>query len=190
VLPDDAGGEPDVPAPRDTSPAPDQGTQVLDAVRLAACQPYVGAIFNFLLVDESRLTGWQSGAFWADGTPKRSLPAFREAIAEANADEVDCGRLKGGRPSGDFMPPPPPSGLSASVSAGVQLSWNETVDASGVPGYEIYRNGEWVGSTEETHWTEDAPRLTSTYEVRALDGAGNLGSPSDPATVAGWGRRP
>ena len=58
---------------------------MLDSIRLAACQPYVGAFFNFLLVDEPRLTGWQSGAYWADLTPKDSLPAFQPAIAEANA---------------------------------------------------------------------------------------------------------
>ena len=65
VVPDYVGGEPDAPAPAETSSSPDQYTQVRDTIRLAACQPYVRAYFNFLLFDEPRLGGWQSGAFWA-----------------------------------------------------------------------------------------------------------------------------
>ncbi len=113
VVPDYVGGEPETPPPPETSAAPDQHTQVLDTMRLAACQPYVHAYFNFLLFDEPRLGGWQSGAFWADRTPKDSLPGFRQAIAEANSAVVDCGALKGGRPSADFMPPSTPAELAA-----------------------------------------------------------------------------
>ena len=36
--------------------------QLLDAIRLAYCQPNVGGFFNFLLADEKSLAGWQSGA--------------------------------------------------------------------------------------------------------------------------------
>ena len=52
TIPDWAGGEPESPPPAATSTAPDQATQVADAIRLAACQPHVGAFFNFLLADE------------------------------------------------------------------------------------------------------------------------------------------
>jgi hypothetical protein len=93
TIPDWAGGEPDSPAPAATSPAPDQGTQALDAIRLAACQPYVGAFFNFLLADEPVLTGWQSGALWADLSPKGSYPAFQQAIGAATSGTVDCAAL-------------------------------------------------------------------------------------------------
>ena len=53
-----------------------QGLQFAAAVRMAACQPGVGAIFNFMLADESRLLGWQSGLLWADWTRK---PAYEQA---------------------------------------------------------------------------------------------------------------
>ena len=43
-------------------PAPDQATQLVDALRLAYCEPYVGAYFNFLLFDENDLTGWRCNA--------------------------------------------------------------------------------------------------------------------------------
>src|SRR5437868_12950764 len=52
--------------------APDQATQLADAIRVAYCQPTVGAFFNFHLADESNLVGWQSGVLWSDWTPKPS----------------------------------------------------------------------------------------------------------------------
>ena len=116
VVPDYAGGEPEWPPPSAESPAPDQWTQIIDGVRLAYCQPYVGAYFNFLLWDEPYLGGiggWQSAPFWVDRTPKDSLPAFRQVIAEVEADAVDCSRLKGGPPSSDFTPPSTPANVSA-----------------------------------------------------------------------------
>jgi hypothetical protein len=70
--------------------APDQGSQIADAVKLAYCQPAVGAIFNFELADETALAGWQSGVLWADGTPKPSYAALKAAIADVDARRVDC----------------------------------------------------------------------------------------------------
>ena len=49
-----------------------QGAQFERAVELAYCQPFVQGYFNFLMWDEARLEGWQSGPFWADRTPKES----------------------------------------------------------------------------------------------------------------------
>jgi len=71
----------------------DQATQLADAIRLASCQPAVGAIFNFHLADESNLAGWQSGVLWADGTPKPSYAAVKAAIAQVNGGTVDCAAI-------------------------------------------------------------------------------------------------
>jgi hypothetical protein len=187
VLPDVAL-RPDSADPSVTSGAPDQGTQVLDAIRLAACQPYVGAIFNFLLVDESRLGGWQSGVYYADRTPKRSYGAFREAISEASAGAVDCDRLKGGRPSADFTPPDPPDELAVVLRpAEVELTWAEVPDAVS---YEIYRDGTCLGHTRAALWIGERPRYDSLFTVRPVDAAGNLGESSVPAVVGGRRKTP
>jgi chitodextrinase len=188
VIPDYAGGEPDSPPPPETSDAPDQYTQVRDSIRLAACQPYVGAYFNFLLFDESRLAGWQSGAFWADRTPKDSLPGFREAITEANAATVDCDALKGGRPSADFMPPSAPTDLAAFAwpdPLRVELAWSPSTDEGSSISYRVYRNAAQVATTSATAWTNTGVEAatTYTYTVRAIDSAGNLGGASPAVTV-------
>jgi hypothetical protein len=68
----------------------DQATQLADALRLASCQPYVGAFFNFLLADERGLRGWQSGLLWANWQPKPSYRAFAHAVADIRHGWVDC----------------------------------------------------------------------------------------------------
>jgi hypothetical protein len=102
ALPDVAAGAPAGKAGADT-PAPDQATQIRDAIQRAACQPYVEAFFNFLLVDEAALEGWQSAPFWADGTPKDSYPAFERTIAKTTAGG-GCNELQGPAPPAAFTP--------------------------------------------------------------------------------------
>jgi len=68
-----------------------QAKQLAAALRLAYCQPRVGGFFNFLLVDEPTLPGWQSGLLWVDWQRKPAFAAYREAIAEVHRGDVDCG---------------------------------------------------------------------------------------------------
>ncbi len=68
----------------------EQATQIAAALRLAHCQPRVAAYFNFLLVDEKLLGGWQSGLLWADWRRKPAFEAYRSAIAEVRSGAVDC----------------------------------------------------------------------------------------------------
>jgi hypothetical protein len=67
-----------------------QAEQLAAALRLASCQPRVAAFFNFLLVDERRLGGWQSGLLWADWKRKPAFAAYRAAIDEVRRGAVDC----------------------------------------------------------------------------------------------------
>ncbi len=75
--------------------APDQATQLRNAIELAYCQPAVGAFFNFELLDEPRLVGWQSGILYANGIRKPSYETFRDVVAGVNDDQVDCASVPG-----------------------------------------------------------------------------------------------
>ncbi len=71
--------------PATTHPA-DEATQAriyADALRAAACQRNVLGLLIFHVQDEPLLAGWQSGVFYADGTPKASLPQVRAAVERA-----------------------------------------------------------------------------------------------------------
>jgi PKD repeat protein len=136
AIPDLAAGEPDAPPPDAASLAPDQATQLRDAIRLAACQDYVGALFGFLLNDEPDRSRWQSGLHWADRTPKDSLPAFVAAAAEAQANAVDCAALKGGpEPDAAFTAGPGAVPLGATLTdtstGGVPTTWRWDVGTDG-----------------------------------------------------------
>ena len=84
----------------------DQASQLRDALLLAHCQKEVGAYFNFELIDEDRLAGWQSGVLWRDGTRKPSYQAFREAVELVQSGGIDCATVPG---AGGPIPGGPPT---------------------------------------------------------------------------------
>ena len=57
-------------------------------LRLAFCQPTVAGVLLFHSQDESALLSWQSGVYYADGTPKASLPG-RARLARPDARRLD-----------------------------------------------------------------------------------------------------
>jgi hypothetical protein len=72
-----------------------QAAQLRGAIELAYCQPAVGAFFNFELIDEPRLAGWQSGVLYANGLPKPSYGAFKSVVADVTARRIDCATVPG-----------------------------------------------------------------------------------------------
>jgi hypothetical protein len=83
-----------------TNPQAEQGVSAATqaayyrtALALAYCQPTVKGLFVFHTFDESGLNGWQSGLYYADGTPKPSVRGFRRAVADLRAGTLTtCGR--------------------------------------------------------------------------------------------------
>lgn len=63
------------------------------ALQLVFCQPNVTGILLFHSHDEPALPGWQSGLYYADGTPKTSLPLVREALLATRGGSI--GRCPG-----------------------------------------------------------------------------------------------
>jgi hypothetical protein len=88
----DAHPLPDAAGPASGSD-PTQSNQLIAGIRLAYCQPYVGAFFNFLLWDEPDLTRWQSGVLWIDGGHKAAYDALRSVIDETRSGRTDCASL-------------------------------------------------------------------------------------------------
>lgn len=70
------------PTRSDTVSFETQAAYYRRALELAYCQPNVRGLFVFHTFDESSLYGWQSGLYFADRTPKASLPAFKQAVSD------------------------------------------------------------------------------------------------------------
>jgi fibronectin type 3 domain-containing protein/glucose/arabinose dehydrogenase len=96
-------------------------------------------------------------------------------------------------PPPDGINPTQPAGLTASAasSSRIDLSWTASTDAggSGLAGYRVFRDGSAtpLNSTPVTATSYSdtglAPSTAYSYEVRAVDGAGNVSTPSNAANA-------
>lgn len=87
----------------------------------------------------------------------------------------------------DAMPPTAPTNLSASAGArSIQLKWTASTDNQGVARYEILRNGTVLASVTGTSFSDVNLRskTTYTYQVRAIDQAGQVSTLSNLVKAA------
>ncbi len=150
TLPDALPDPPWTSLPPTASPAPDQATQLRDAIRFAYCQPYVGAFFNFLLRDQNELGFWQSGVLWADRTPKGSYSAFRDVIREVAAGTVDCSKYPV-TPAGGAPAPPPTPVAPAPVSPASGPDWAPSGRARTAGHTKASLRVTWVRTPKRTY---------------------------------------
>src|SRR4051812_886082 len=76
------------PAARDAISETQQAAWYRDAFALALCQPNVAGMLIFHVSDESNANAWQSGVYYADGTPKSSLGVVRDAALAAQSGSL------------------------------------------------------------------------------------------------------
>ncbi|ADD43811.1 glycosyl hydrolase family 18 protein [Stackebrandtia nassauensis] len=85
-------------------------------------------------------------------------------------------------PSDDTTPPTAPKGLrsTGTTSDSVGLSWDAASDASGIAGYDVYRDGKLATSVTGTSATVSglAPVTEYSFTVRARDTYDNISSDS------------
>jgi putative glycosyl hydrolase-like family 15 (GHL15) protein len=85
----------------------------------------------------------------------------------------------------DRTAPETPAGLTATrAGRDVQLKWKPVVDASGIAGYRVLRNGEAIASPDNDTLLDTPPAGdTYGYRVIAVDRAGNASEPSEAVSV-------
>ena len=93
--------------PATTHPV-DEATQAryyAQAMQLATCQPTVRTFLVFRLIDSPQLSDWQSGPYYADGTPKSSRAAIAAAARRARTGiATGCAALLTPKPFVSFFP--------------------------------------------------------------------------------------
>ncbi len=112
---------------------------------------------------------------------------------QASADAVRYELLDSGPP--DTTPPSTPTSLSANATSDseITLAWNPSTDDSPVITYWVYQDGDYanpvgsaVNATSQTV-TGLSPSTSYSFEVRAIDAAGNesgLSNSADATTLA------
>jgi hypothetical protein len=78
--------------PTMTRPVPEslQAQRYSEALLMAACQPTVRGFLIFHVTDERDYNRWQSGLYYADGTPKTSRGLVKETIDQVHDGNVEC----------------------------------------------------------------------------------------------------
>jgi Bacterial Ig domain len=167
----------------------DEATQAAyyaEAFRLALCQPNVIGIMIFHTVDEQALGAWQSGTYYADGTPKSSLAAVRDAANAARAGTAAA------------CPDRTAPIVGVSTVGGIVAA--TATDDIGVGKVSLYVNGTLVDTKYAAPYTFDwQPAKAGRFnlDVRAYDAAGNVArrltaidarpaKRSDATTTARW----
>jgi hypothetical protein len=62
-----------------------------EALKLAACQPTVRGFLIFHVTDETDYNRWQSGVYYADGTPKSSRAFVKRSMNDVRTGAYECG---------------------------------------------------------------------------------------------------
>ncbi|MCS7048243.1 MAG: HYR domain-containing protein [Verrucomicrobiae bacterium] len=87
----------------------------------------------------------------------------------------------------DTTPPTAPTNLRSTgqTTSSISLAWNASTDNVGVVRYRIYRNGNQVGTSTTTTYTDSglARNTQYSYTVRAEDAAANLSATSNSINV-------
>jgi hypothetical protein len=89
-------------------------------------------------------------------------------------------------PGGDAEAPSAPGWLPATPTATyVRVNWTAATDNVAVAGYRVYRDGNLVGTTTELTYMDVGvvPQATYQYEIRAYDGATNVGPAASGAVT-------
>ena len=157
-----------------------QGALYREAFKVAYCQPNVVGIMVFHVSDESALSAWQSGPYYADDTPKSSLATIRNAASASRAGTLTtCPDTR------------PPTVTLTAPAAGAVVHGTVTFTATasddvGVGKVEWLVNGNVVAAKAVApysfDWASGASGPT-TITARALDAARNAATSSVTVTV-------
>ena len=188
VLYDEFGVESKIPAgkaslytgsePATTRPVDEitQGAYYAKALQLAFCQPNVTGIFVFHTQDEPGLANWQSGLYYADGTPKSSIYAVHDALGRARGGSIArCEGL-----GLDVVPTKVSFPTQAALASGARtVRFTCTLDCI----WELRVSGAASGATRASGWSATAaPRERSSSRSRDAS--------SEPARCASRSRSP
>lgn len=187
-----SGGAP--PAPDTTSPtvfitSPTNGAQVSGTITITAtASDNVGVAGVDFFVDAT-LIGTDTTApysvSWNTTTvangPHNLTATARDAAGNTNSSTI------GVSINNDTQPPTAPTNLTATAASSTQidLSWNASTDNVGVTGYKVYRDNVLVATVPSTTYSDSglSPQTTYSYQVSAVDAAGNE-SPKSSSALA------
>jgi hypothetical protein len=138
-----------------------QAAYYRQAVQLVFCQPNVQGLFLFHTVDETDLLAWQSGVYYADDTPKSSLPAVKLALEQSRRGVIaHCDGME--------LPVTPKlaQGKNGTITVTCDLDCRYVAQLYKLPGHLLAtRRGTAIGG-RATKLAFTVPTTRGTYRVR------------------------
>ena len=169
----------------------DQATQALyykQALEIAFCQPNVQAFLVFSLIDENALPGWQSGVYYADGTPKSSLAAVRDAANAVRRNQITCAGLQvtprvGVRWFPQGRPTSQASTFPISLTCDVDCVYRVRIERASTHGTTLSTTGRLTGRTPTTIQFRQTRLRPGSYRITVWASAtANVGPPATAAS--------
>jgi hypothetical protein len=132
-----------------------QAQYYAQALQLAFCQPNVKAFLLFSLLDETAHAGWQSGVYYADGTPKSSLVPVRNAADAVRRNTIACAGLQvtprvGVRWFPNGRPTTEPSTFPISLICDVDCSYRVRIERAATHSTTLSLKGKATGRVLNT----------------------------------------
>lgn len=173
--------------------APSGGATVAGTVTLTAqISDNVGVAGMRWSVDGVAVGAEKAAAPWAQAWNTASVPNGPHTVTATARDAAGNTTTRSvavtvANVVADVQPPSMPTGfaISAVTSGSVTLSWTASTDNVGVTGYRIYRNGALYTGIARTNLIDNglSPATTYTYQISAVDAAGNESPRSAQATT-------
>jgi chitodextrinase len=136
---------------------------------------------NTVLVATSATTSYPDMGLSASTSYKYSVSAY-DAAGNVSAKDTPVSVTT---PAG--AGPSVPTNLAATAVSGseVTLSWTASTDQAGITGYSIYRNGNLIGTSGTTSYSDTGLSDATAYQysLSAYDAAGNVSAESSPLSV-------
>ncbi|MCC2677815.1 MAG: peptidase gametolysin [Pseudobdellovibrio sp.] len=131
--------------------------------------------------------GLSASASLSLASPATSTGEFLFQISSSGSEVIHSASVSG-KVIIDSQAPTAPGNLTYSSSKGkINLLWSASSDNVAVARYEIYRNGSLLSTVQGYSTGSSVPksRTTATYQVRAVDAAGNKSAFSNAVTIGG-----
>ena len=133
---------------------------------------------------ETLLTTVGTGTSWTDtGLPSGTTYYYQVSAVNSVGEGLRSNERSATTPSsGDSTAPTTPTNMTTLLSGTTQvvIDWANASDNVGVTGYQVYRDGMLVSTTPNSWFVDSGlgASTTHTYQVRAIDAAGNRSAAS------------
>jgi len=190
-----------LPPGDDTSPPTAPGslgsinvTATAAGLTWAAASDNVGVVGYQVLRNGQTLTTVAGTSFNDTGLTPSTLYAYQVVAVDAAGNASLPAPLSLSTPAlPDTLPPSTPAGLTASAitTSSLSLAWTASTDNVAVTGYQVRRGGVLLATVSSPSFADSglSPATLYTYQVVALDAAGNASAPASlsVSTAAGSG---